>query len=507
MGDVIRDLEAILGVPSSRAVALGEEQRALLQQSATAWHESPSARLRTRITMAILAGCAGLALLFSSLGWWLSAAAILGLGIFTALADFAIAGFRLKTTLFQKASALVLGSSVSEWLTGIAAAAVFVVVLLIMKLFWICVALVLAAVGIALGLRVLDLHASSERRGPLELAQEVVRSLRRQGFDEDLVRQLVCFSSGTYWEELFETLFGYPALLQARDRWGRIDAGKARPKFAPWRDPLVRWIDSTRAVRREANERAVLQKFEERGLQAQGVNLLTARRKAQRAARAMVMTAAEIRETIRPREGTIMVNRSIVEAMRDAAVKAESVLLEHERGLLEDRSVPRDRSNLLAKLASVVFGPKIRFLAGAALLAGCIVWMHQNAMISAEHAQALVEAAKTGDLNAVQTHALSGVAHARERAAKPTQQLDLPVLPPAVLAALSSFGAGAGGLILIVSSFIGGARIAFYAVPAAAIPILAPRLGLPAPAGLDPSVIPSIIGVGLLAAGLFFARK
>ena len=65
----------------------------------------------------------------------------------------------------------------------------------------------------------------------------------------------------------------------------------------------------------------------------------------------------------------------------------------------------------------------------------------------------------------------------------PTKLLDLPVLPPAVLAALSSFGAGAAGLFLIVSSFVGGARIAFFAIPAAAIPILGPRLRcLPWPA-------------------------
>ncbi len=251
----------------------------------------------------------------------------------------------------------------------------------------------------------------------------------------------------------------------------------------------------------------MLQKFEERGLQAQGVNLLTARRKAERAARAMVMTAAEIRETIRPREGTIMVNRSIAEAMREAAVKAESVLLEHERSVLDDRAAPRDRTKLLVTLASVVFGPKIRFLAGAALLAGCMVWMHQNAMISEEHAQALVEAAKTGDLDAIQSHALSSALHAKERAAMPTQNLDLPVLPPAVLAALSSFGAGAGGLILIISSFIGGARIAYFAIPAAAIPILGPRLGLPGLGGLDPSFIPSLVGAALLAAGILLPRK
>ena len=71
---------------------------------------------------------------------------------------------------------------------------------------------------------------------------------------------------------------------------------------------------------------------------------MTARRKAERAARAMVATAAEIRETIRPREGTIMVNRSIAEAMREAAVKAEAVLLEHERGVFHDRDDARDRT-------------------------------------------------------------------------------------------------------------------------------------------------------------------
>ncbi len=507
MGEVIRDLESILGVPSSRAVALGEEQRALLEQSATAWHESPSARLRARVTMALLAASVGLALICTSLGWWLGAAAILGLGIFTALADLAVAGFRLKSPLFQKACALVLESSVSEWLTGIAVAAVFVGLLLITKLFWIwvCSFWPLSASRWACAFWTFTSRPSAADRS----------SLRKKLSDPCAGKASTKIWCGTSCApEAEPTGKSYTRRSSATRRCCKpatagegSTAAKARPRFAPWRDPLVRWIDSRLAVRREATVRAVLQQFEERGLQAQGVNLLTARRKAQRAARAMVMTAAEIRETIRPREGTIMVNRSIAEAMRQAAVKAESVLLEHERGVLDDRSAPRNRTKLLAKLASVAFGPKIRFLAGAVLLAGCIAWMHQNAMISAEHAKALVEAAKTGDLDAVQTHALSGVAHAREKAAMPTQILDLPVLPPAVLAALSSFGAGAGGLILIVSSFVGGARIAFFAIPAAAIPILAPRLGLPSLAGLDPSFVPSIIGAGLMALGFFFGRR
>jgi hypothetical protein len=219
----------------------------------------------------------------------------------------------------------------------------------------------------------------------------------------------------------------------------------------------------------------------------------------------MVATAAEIKETIRHRDGTIMVNRSIAEAMHEAAVAPEKVLVEHERGQFHDRD--RDRGGIIAKAASAVLGPKIRFLAGAALLAGCIAWMHQNAMISTEQAAAAVEAAKAGDLNALQTHAQAGVARVQAHAAKPTQTLELPVIPPALLALVSSFGAGAGGLILIFSSFVRGARITLFAVPAAAIPILGPKLGLPSFFGLDPSLIPSILGIAILAAGFVFGRS
>ena len=90
------------------------------------------------------------------------------------------------------------------------------------------------------------------------------------------------------------------------------------------------------------------------------MNLVTARRKAERAARAMVATAALIRESIRPESGTFMVNRSIAEAIREAAIKPEMVLLEHERGVLEDRG--RKGTKVLGKLGHAILGPRLRFL-------------------------------------------------------------------------------------------------------------------------------------------------
>jgi hypothetical protein len=505
LGDVIRDLEAFLGISSVGPFTPREEHASLLEQSVKAWNESPAARMRAMALPAILGTCLTMAVLSLLPGWRLAAAAFVSLGLFVALVDFVIVGSKRKTPLFNKACALLLGSSLSEWLTVAAGIVLLVGLLFVLKLFWIWIALALAAVGIAMALQVgLDVRAAAERRAPFEQIEGMLRSLRLQGLEEDALRQFVCKYSGSHWEEIYEALFGYEAKLLARDRWGRGEGAKARPMYAGWRDPIVRWIDGKLIARREIKDQAVLQKIEERNLESQGVSLVTARRKAERAARAMVATAAEIKETIRHREGTIMVNRSIALAMREAALTPEKVLVDHERGQFHDGDAKG--AGILARVATVVLGPKIRFLAGAALLAGCIAWMHQNAMISAEHASAAVEAAKSGDLNALQAQAQAGVARLKEHVATETKTLDLPVIPPAILTLVSSLGAGAGGLILIISSFVGGVRIALFAIPAAAITILGPRLGLPSFFGLDRSLIPSILGAGVLAAGLVFGR-
>ncbi len=503
-GEVIHALEGFLGVSSSGPFTPREEHANVLEECARAYHSSSSARLRSMAVPLVLGVSFALALLFLLTVHPILASAFVSLGLLTALADFVIAGTTQRTVLFLKFRELVLGSRVSEWLTALAGLAIFAVLLLVLKLFWVWVGLGLLAIGIAVALHAaLDRRTASERIAPLEQVEAMLRTLRLQGLDEDSIRQFVCKYSGAHWEEFYEALFGYDAKLEARQRWGRGERSSARPKFAMWRDPIASWLDAKIAARRAASEEAKLQKVEEKSLQSQGENLVTARRKAQRAALAMVATAAEIKECIRTRDDTFMVNRAIAQAMREATVKPEKVLIGHERGRLADR----ERVGLLARLANLVLGPKVRFLAGAALLAGCIAWMHQNAMISSDQAEAVVAAAKTGDVKAIQSHAQSGVARARKVAARETRPLEFPMVPAEVLKLVSSFGAGVGGLILIVSSLFRGVRIALFAVPAAAIPILGPRLGLPAFGELDPSLAPSIVGAGLMAAGMLLGRS
>jgi eukaryotic-like serine/threonine-protein kinase len=454
----------------------------------------------------ILSACVALALLCLVTGRLVGAGVFATLGFWTALADFVLVGIRRKSPLFLRTCELLSRGRLSEWLTAMAALAILVALLMILKLFWVCLGLAFLAIGVVVMLHAaFDRQAEAERREPLEKIEGLLRSLRLQGRDENALRQFVCVYSGNDWERFYEAVFGYEAMREARQRWRRDKRGPLQLGLAAARDLIAGWLDSRIQGRREADHTAKLWRIEERNLESQGENLVTARRKAKRSAQAMVATAADIRASLWNSEGAIVVNRSIVWAMREAAVKPEKVLLEHERGLLAEPD--GDRSSLVTRAFTMVLGPKVRLLAGVTLLAGCIAWMHQNAMISAEHAAALVEAAKSGDVASIQSHAEAGVAHAREVAAQPTQPLDLPGVPPSLLAFVSSFGAGVGGLILIVSSLFQGIRITFFAIPAAAIPVLLPRLWHPALAGLDPSVVPSIVGAAILTAGVLLGRK
>jgi eukaryotic-like serine/threonine-protein kinase len=506
LSEVIDALEGFLGVSSTASFTPREEQANVLDECVKTFNASRSARLRSWLLPGVLGACFALALISLLTGRLVGAGVFATLGLWTALADFVLVGIRRKTPLFVKLCDLISTGGLSEWLTAVAGIAILVVLLMILKLFWIWLGLAFLAIGIAVAFHAaFDRQVEAERSEPLDKVERMLRSIRLQGHDEDALRQFVCKYCGNRWEEFYEALFGYEAKREARDRWGRDEGGRLRPRFAACRDLIANWLDGRIAARREARETSMLWKIEERNLQSLGENLVTARRKARRSALAMVATAAEIEGSTRPQNGTILVNRSIAWSMREAAVTPEKVLLDHERGLLP---VPdRERSSLVGGAVTLLLGPKVRFLAGAALLAGCIAWMHQNSMISAEYATALVEAAKSGDVEGIQSHAQASVAHARDVAAQPTQSLDLPGVPPGLLAIVSSFGAGVGGLILIVSSLFQGIRITFFAIPAAAIPVLLARLWHPAVGGLDPSVVPSIVGAAILAAGLLFTRR
>lgn len=507
LSEVIKAFEDFLGIASSGSFSPREEHANLLSECADAFNDSPTARMRPKVLLASAAGCGAVVILGLLARQFVLAGGFLGLGLMTAFAYFIIRGFREKTHLFLKARELVLGGSIIDWLMIAAGLVLTLTVVLVAGLLWAWVAFGILAVLIALGLHfALDRKAEAERQESVERTLEMLRSMRLQGLDEDLVRQFVCKYSGERWEEFYEALFGYDAKLAARDRWGRGERGLPRKKFGAWRDPIVQWIEAKQRSRREARERKLFEKIEERSLEAQGVNLVTARRKAKRAAEAMVTMAAEIQEASRAPSALRTSRPPIGKALREAAEKPEAVLVERESGLYG----PRHDGPLNA-----ILGPKPRFLVGAALLASCLLWLHQNEMLTDENMKAVAKAAqevgsqvKEAGTKVVQT---GKVEHAKVDAPRikidtsKTRPLRVPMLPSRIAADyFNTFNPGVAGLILLVSSLFRGPKMALFAFPAAAIALLGPKLGIPF---LTSSQISMAAGAALGVVGLFFGRS
>ena len=153
--------------------------------------------------------------------------------------------FRQHSPLFQKLAALILGSSLSEWLT------------------------VLAGLGLLLGLladleALLDLGGTCPRRGrdrawpasrstfapsPNAWAVRARRNARPiaapQGLDEDFRAAVRLLVRRSHWEELYRSPFRLrSASCEARDRWARRRQAPGTSRYAAWRDPIFRWIDA-----------------------------------------------------------------------------------------------------------------------------------------------------------------------------------------------------------------------------------------------------------------------
>jgi hypothetical protein len=196
----------------------------------------------------------------------------------------------------------------------------------------------------------------------------------------------------------------------------------------------------------------------------------------------MVMMAAELRQSERLPAAVRGERLAIGRALRDAAEKPETVLVEREHGLIG----PRTDGPL-----NLVLGPGPRFLAGATLLTGCLLWMHQNQMLTREKLEEATATAKELGTKAqevaseaVKTKDVAVLQGARKTFSKVdlpklpevTAPLHLPLLPQRVSRLFHSFSPGVAGLILLVSSFFRGVKMSLFAVPGATIALLGPSL-------------------------------
>ncbi len=507
MGQVIAALEEFEATQGRGRVALGEDQAAVLDAAGKEFHAAPAARLRSLLPLGFFGGCALLFVLTACLNWQV-AGAFLALAVLTPVFYAVLTGVMQRTHLFARARELARETRPLEWLT-VAGGALLVLVIVFAAQLWGFVAAAVFAAGFAVAFYYFfDRRLGDQRRPAVDRVEAMLRSLRLQGVEEEALREFVCKYSGEHWEELYEALFGYEAKLEARERWGRNGKGQPRPRFAAWRDPVYRWIEARLKARREAREKKLLQAVEQKNLQAQGVDAAEAEARAEAAAEVMVEKAAQFREASKKAVAVPAEAAPSPDDLETQALRAEPLPpLVDVKTLLEVPTQPaalpvkRRRGDGVGKLIGgvfgLLFGGKMRFVVGALLLTAFVLWVRQQG----------------GALPAdVPTDLAQGQSAAEQAWRVITGQhltpLELPLLPKEWSATyFNGLNVGVAGLILLVSAFFRGWKMALIMWPAAFVAFAGHAFGVVPELGpIQPQFVTVLAGAALAVLGLVFGR-
>ncbi|MFK7820303.1 MAG: serine/threonine protein kinase, partial [Planctomycetaceae bacterium] len=495
MGQVVSSLEKFLGVSEVGGFSPSEEHAEKMTENVNAFNKSPAARVRSLVGYGFPIVCtgAGFAGLFFNP---FAGTALLGIGVLTVLAYFIISGLRDRTDLFSAARELVARSSWTDRLTWLGGLLVAIGLAWATNMLLGSIVLVAISVGLAFAFHtVFDGRAKAERQTSVKAVEDMLRSMRLRGLQEEELRKFVARYSGDHWEEFYEALFGYRAKLNARQDIERGEVGRKRRRFRSWRDPLFNMVDSRLQECQDRDEEEHLQRVEQNQLEAQGVSSGDATEQAKQIAAQMVRQALETR--------TIAMEQKL--AIIDPGIAAEQKRQRIKQMLADARNSkaePISAAKRFSSLANTAFGSRVRFIVGCLLITGCLLWIRQNDLFSTDTLKTATEAAmQSGDVLQIN---LKDVAGSLDTSNETTRTaLNLPMIG----GLFNDFQPGIAGLLLVVSAFLSGYRMSVFAIPAALIVLFGPGLGLP---GIDaiggPATTASAIGLALLVAGFLLVN-
>lgn len=497
LNEVIKDLEGFLGVQSSGTYSPKEEHAQLLEESVKNFNSASMAGLRGILPLAFFGLCGLLIVATLLFGWIGFAGGVLGLAAMTPAAYFVISGLRQRTYLFERTRGFLFSARITDWLTWIGGGLVYLLALWLLGSLWYWLGFAILAVGLAAGHSfVVDDGLARQRKEPLEKMEQLLKSLRLKGVDENSLRSFVARYSSDNWEEFFEALFNYEAKLAAREQFGRGDSGRTRKKFRSWRDAVIRWMDDRLRADKERKERQHLQNVEEKNLQAQGVDVLAARKQAQAMADVLMDEAEHSRKGPAIGGGTVADPKSAAEAKRQ---RIKQMLADARKGAYQPKK--NRMIGLATSPLTFALGGKMRFLLGCLLIATFAMWVKLNPDVFKfgqikDAATNLAESVKTGDVKAA-TDTVKGSVAGTSKEAAGAKALPIPI----VGAMVSGIPAGVAGLVLVVLGLFRGWKMSLFALPAAAIILLGSSLGIPGGAYV---AVP--IGLAIAGVGFFFGR-
>jgi hypothetical protein len=489
MGDVIRVLEDFLQIESAGRLAQNEQHVRTLERAVKAFDTAGPAALHRPVRLGFFGGCAALFVFLLLLGAWKFAGCVLGVGLLTGLAHFVFHGLTHRSYLFMKVRDLVFSCGWREWVKVGVGLLLLAAVLWLLRLLLVWLMAALLAVGLAVGF-----HYAIERRiargrvAALEKVEAMLKTLRLRGLSEEALQEFVCKNAGDdHWEEFFEALFGYEAKLAARVAFASGPAA-ARPRFAAWRDPLLRWLDHYQKARQEARARRHLEAVERANLLAQGMAAARAREAAERAAEAMARATAAMRKPAVP-EATVAPEAGVV--VPAPPPHRVSVDFPHVYQVSDEPYGGRPRRpGPVEVLLQMVTGSGVRLLLGAALLVSSLYWLNERGLLPGSGE--LEEAWRWQQL---------------WEKGQTVPPLEVPQVPEVVLRAVCSLGAAIAGLVLVVSAVWRSWKIGLLTLLGAAVMVVGPVSGhVPVDAPLGSFLLCLTAGGALMLLGFLFGR-
>jgi hypothetical protein len=520
MDQVIKAMEEYLGVESSGPFTPREEHANTLEESVQRYNSSVRAKQRKQLIWGFYGASALMAIVLGLAGQPMWSGGFVGLMVLSTLAYIVVTGLTQKTHLFTRLRHLVLGAAIGDWFMGLMGFGLALVALWVVQWFWVWFLFAVVGVGLAIALHMSwDKMTRDDRAEPLDRVREMLRSMRLKGLDEESLRQFVCKYGGLHWESFYEELFGYEDKLIARQRWGRGEQGKARPKHGAWRDTMIAWMESRLATRKQERERRVLEKIERARLKAEGLSNKDAQAKAEAAADAFVDKAAEVRSVAEQRSQQTMAPTAVSASApsgKPASVMAGAAtvkqMTEIDQGAA-DRARARKRANASrGGVLGLMFGARTRFVLGVFLVGGCLLWINQNNLVHPETfkqwlTQSYEKARSGGIKNLGDLKAMGQSASGAVSTDKEVQPLKLALLPESVTSIFNGFSPGLAGLVLVASVVYPGVLLGVMLLPAAFVAVLAARMGLPGIGPISPQGMAMLIAGVLTVLGWFVRKK
>ncbi len=286
MGAVIRDLEAYLGVESEKGAFRPREiHLALLEKAQQSYYGHALCRVQKLVPKVFAGAMALLALGLFALGKLSVGAYFLLTLLLTPVITALLDGLLQQSYFVRRLRSALFGMRLTSWLKAAAVAALGAVAVVQVGLVTLFVSSFVTAAVLAAAYEFGVLRRlRAARSEPLAELQKMLKELRVRGMPEEAIQDFVARFAGEQWEELFEDLFGYEALVLARGKVAAAEQVQRRKRVAQWRDPIVRWLDEIERRRREAREVRQLAKVEAKRLTAQGMSEQEAMQKAQEAA-------------------------------------------------------------------------------------------------------------------------------------------------------------------------------------------------------------------------------